>query len=76
MYLFLYDYDGSWLLCSGFSLVVAGRGYSSCSAQASHCNGFSCFTAQSLGHLGFSVMAHGLSWPGACGIFPDQGSDW
>ena len=35
--------------CTGFSLIVASRGYSSL-----WCAGFSCCAAQALGHLGFS----------------------
>ena len=33
---------------TGFSLVAASGGYSSCSVQASHCGGFSCCRAGSL----------------------------
>ena len=40
--------------CMGISLVVASEGSSSCSAQASHCGGFSCGRAQTLIHPGFS----------------------
>ena len=32
--------------------------------------------AQALGHVGSVVVAHRLSCPEACGIFPDQGSIW
>jgi len=40
-------------------LVVLGlpccpRAFSSCSARASHCGGFSCCGAEVLGHMGFS----------------------
>ena len=50
------------------------------SMQASHCGGFSCCSARALGCTGFSswgsvVVAHRLSCPMACGIFPDQGWD-
>ena len=44
----------------------------SCGVSASHCSGFSCWGAQSLGE-GSVVVAHGLSCSAACGIFPDQG---
>ena len=40
--------------CVGFTLVAERRGYSSCSAWATHSDGFSCFEAQALGHAGFS----------------------
>ena len=57
----------------GLSLVAVSRGYSSCGAWASSCSGFSCCRAQAQGRVGFTVVAHGLSCPRACGIFPDQG---
>ena len=59
----------------------------SCGMQASHCGGFSCCRAQSLGFVGFSscgswaleywlvVVVHGLSCSAACGIVLDQGSN-
>ena len=48
---------------------------SSCSAQASHCSGFSCCGAQALGAWASAVVAHRPSCPQACGIIPDQGSN-
>ena len=73
--------------CEGFSLVVASEGLlSSCGAQASHCSGPSCCAAWALGmwasvvvapglwSTGSVAVALGLSCPGACEIFPDQGS--
>ena len=63
---------------------------SSCDVQASHCGGVSCYGA--VGHAGFSscsiwahsglqstssvVVMHGLSYPTACGSFPDQRWNW
>ena len=39
----------------GFSLVVvSGEQFFGCSAQASHCGGFSCRGAWALGQIGFS----------------------
>ena len=38
----------------GLSLVLASRGHSGCSEQASHDGGFSCWGAGALGHAGFS----------------------
>ena len=46
------------------SLVMASRGYSSLQLQASHCGGFSCCGAWSLGAWASVVAAHGLS---SCG---------
>ena len=37
----------------GASLVLLSRDYSSCSAQGSHCCGFSCCRVRVLGHTGF-----------------------
>ena len=59
----------------------------SCSAQASHCSGFSCCRAQVLGHMGSVVVAprfqstgsivvpHRLTCSEAHGILPDRGSN-
>ena len=58
-----------------------------CGVQASHCSGFSCCRAQSLGARAPVVVAHGLqsaasvivahelSCSAACGTFLDQGSN-
>ena len=47
----------------------------SCSAQASHCGGFSCCRGQALGRLSFSSCARGFSCSLVCGIFLDQRSN-
>ena len=47
---------------------------SSCSAQASHCRGFSC-CGSGLWSAGSVVAAHRLSCSTACGIFPHQWSN-
>ena len=39
---------------------LSHRSYLHCGAWASHCGGFSCCGAQSLGHSGFGVTAHRL----------------
>ena len=49
---------------------------SSRGAWASHCGGFSCCRIQVLGTPASLVVAHKHSCPMACGIFPDQGSNW
>ena len=78
-YLFIYSCAG--LCCSwwAFSLVVVRQGYFSYCART-HCGGFSCCWAQTLGPKGFSSSAcglyslgsidlvQGLSCPLACGI--------
>ena len=48
---------------------------SSCSAQASHCSGFSCCRAQALGAWASLAVALGLSCFTACWIFQDQESN-
>ena len=48
--------------CMGFSpVVMSGRLLSSCGMWASHCNGFSCCGAGSLGHTASVAVVHGLS---------------
>ena len=75
-YLFIYLWL-CWVFVSvrGLSLVVASGGYSS-----SRCAGLSLsrpLPLQSTGsrRAGSVVVAHGLSYSAACGIFPDQGSN-
>ena len=46
-----------------------------CCKWASHCGGFFCCRARAVGCAGLVAVAHGLSCPGACRIFPGQGSD-
>ena len=48
---------------------------STCGLRAAHCSGFSCFEAWPLGVQASVVVEHGLSYPAACGIFLDQGSN-
>ena len=48
---------------------------SSCPVQAPHCGGFTSCRAPALEHA-ISTVAPGLSYSAACGIFPDQGSNW
>ena len=70
-------------------LVVLGlccciQAFSSCSEQGllfsrvawtSHCDGFSCYGAQTPGCLGSAAAACGISCSTAYGIFPQQGSN-
>ena len=48
---------------------------SSCNVKASHCRGFSCCRARTLGARASVVVVHRLSCSTACGILPDQGSN-
>ena len=43
-----------------------------CSAQGSHCGGFSSFGAQALGAWASAAETLGLCCSVACGVFPDQ----
>ena len=52
--------------------MVSGD-YSSCSAEASHCGGFSCCGERTGDVWASVVVAHGLSGSTACGIFPEHG---
>ena len=54
-------------------LSLAARLLSSCGARAPHCRGVSCCRARALDHPGSIAEAHGLSFPVACGLSPDQG---
>ena len=59
-----------------------------CGSRASHCGGFSCCGAWTLGHMGSvvviprlqsmgsTVVVHRFSCSTACGIFPDQVQNW
>ena len=46
--LFIFGCPGSSLLCEGFHCLWQARAPARCSAQASHCGGFSCCGAQAL----------------------------
>ena len=64
-YLFIYFWL-CWVFVAacGLSLVASSRDHSSCSVQASHCGGFSCWEAWALGVQASVVVARGLS---SCG---------
>ena len=59
--LFIFDRAGSWLL-PGFFFSCSEQGpLSRCGAGASHCGGFSCCRARTLGPRTSVVAARGLS---------------
>ena len=68
----LFIFGWVFLPMGGLSLVEESWGYSSL-----WCPGFSLlwflFVEHRLLSMGAGVVAHGLSCPEACGIFPDQG---
>ena len=76
---FFFFQNKFYLFLAALGLRCCVRAFSShglrCGVWASHCGGFSCFGARSLGALASVVVAHGLSCSVACGIFPDQGSN-
>ena len=67
-FLFLYCWP-CWVFVAVLVLL------SGCGAKASCCGGFSCRGAWALGGPGSVLVAHGLSYSKAWGIFPDQGSN-
>lgn len=71
---FIFMVVWSLFLCTGFLWLWRRGLLSSCSAQASHCGGFSCCRAQPLGAWAAVVGMHESSSSAACGIFLDQGS--
>ena len=77
IYLFLVTLS---LCCCAWTFSSCGKWGLLWNTWASHCSGFSCCRAWALGTqtsvvMGLVVVAHQLSCPVACGIFPDQGSN-
>ena len=64
LFIFIFGCVGSLLLCTGFSLVAASRGYSSLQCVGFSLGGFSCCKARALGVRASVVVALGLS---SCG---------
>ena len=83
IYLLMFGCAGSSLM-QGTSLIVVRGATVHCSAQPSHCSGFSCCRAQALGvqaleaaacglwRVGSVVEAHRLNCSLVRGIFPDK----
>ena len=46
-----------------------------CRAWASHCSAFPCCRAGAPEHVGSVVVAYGIRYSAACGIFLNQGSN-
>ena len=65
IYLFIFGCRGSLLLCVGFPQLQRTGATLRCSARASHCCGFSCCRARTLGTQASVVVACGLS---SCGL--------
>ena len=59
--LFIFGCIGTSLLCTGFLQLLQVGATLHCSAQASHCSGFSCCRARALGAWASVVVARGLS---------------
>ena len=64
IYLFIFGCIGSLLLHVGFLWLQRAGATLPCSAQVSHCGGFTCCGAQALGTRASVVVAHSLS---SCG---------
>ena len=75
VYLFIFGCTESSLLCVGFLLLWRVGATLCCDVLASHSRGFSCCKAQVLGARATVVVAYGLRYSVACGIFLDQGSN-
>lgn len=82
---FYFCYSGRWII-EDLAVIYVGacparaffkcdeRGYSGCSMQASHC-GAPLVAEHGLQDVGSVVVAQGLSWSAACGVFLHQGSN-
>ena len=64
IYLFIFGCIGVFVAARGLSLVAGEQALLCCGAQASHCGGFSCCGARTLGVQASVVAARGLS---SCG---------
>ena len=64
IYLFIFGCVGSSLLCAGFLQLRRAGATLHCGVCASHCSGFSCCAAPSMGAQASVVVARGLS---SCG---------
>ena len=74
VYMFVYILFLAALGCLLWALLSYGEWglLSSCSAEASHCGGFSCCGERTLDVWASVVVAHGLSGSTVCGIFAEQ----
>jgi len=66
---------GSLLMRVGLSLAVAGRAYSVVVPRLLTAVSFLAAEHGALGTQASVDVVHELSWPLACGIFPNQGSN-
>ena len=64
IYLFIYFWL-RWVFVAACNLSLVAEATLRCSAQASHCGGFSCCGAQALGARASVFVAHGLR---SCGL--------
>ena len=73
--LFFFNFWLHWAFVSASRLSLRAVRGGFCGAKTSHCFGFSCCGTWALGEWALVVVPHGLSYPVACGIFLDQGSN-
>ena len=70
-----FDCTGPLLMLTGFLYLQKVRATLQLWFQGFSLCGFSCCTAQTLGEQTSVIVVHRLSYPEACGIFPDWGSN-
>ena len=71
IYVFIYGWGGSWFLHTGFLSLWRAGGYS-----LLQCMGFSLWWLLLLQSTGSVVVTYRFICSKACGIFPNQGSNW
>lgn len=73
VYWLIFGWARSSSLCLGFLWLWPARATFRFHVWASHCSAFSFYGALTPGPVGSAVVAHWLSCPVACEIFPDEG---
>ena len=74
-FFFFFQFNFPYLVLAALGLRCCVGAFSSCTMQASHCGGLSCYVAWAPGCMSSVVVAHRLRCPVACRIFPDEGSN-
>ena len=74
-FVFFFQFNFPYLVLAALGLRCCVGAFSSCAMQASHCGGLSRYGAWAPGCMSSAVVAHRLSCPVACRIFPDEGSN-
>ena len=74
-FFFFFQFNFPYLVLAALGLRCCVGAFSSCAMQASHCGGLSRYGEWAPGCMSSAVVAHRLSYPVACRIFPDEGSN-